>query len=340
MSWGNFWANCFFSKNVSYQNCFQISSKKTFRFLKKLSAGLAILHPISFGEYSEVIFWRKSTLIKVSSFKEKERKTIWFFSKTLPFFWKLHSVFPEYQLRFLGIIFKLITSFGICTKDAELFQKPSEKLSNCIPRLQRKNERELIASKSPLWILSRKRSDLWKIQIHFFFNWARRSPVFNRKNVYRVAYLQSRCPSLIEKIWNVSQKLFEAIVKSAFWGIFKDAFCQDNISFITTVSKNWGKTFNCLIDFAPDFRHCILFGQRNAMRWFLWRNANLINIFGIRLKNVLISVEKLSEISSNFLMRVQRYILSIFSWTNYNLTFFWKRATFFRNFDLQVLATC
>ena len=229
MSWGNFWANCFFSKNVSYQNCFQISSKKTFRFLKKLSAGLAILHPISFGEYSEVIFWRKSTLIKVSSFKEKERKTIWFFSKTLPFFWKLHSVFPEYQLRFLGIIFKLITSFGICTKDAELFQKPSEKLSNCIPRLQRKNERELIASKNPLWILSKKRSDLWEFQnLSFYINWAKRSPVFNRRNLYRVAYLQLRCSSLGGKISNFSQKIFEAIVKTAFIGAFQDSFSQDN----------------------------------------------------------------------------------------------------------------
>ena len=76
----------FSSKSVSYQNCFQNLSKKAFRFLKKTSAGLAILHPISFDEYSDVSFGRESTLIKVSSFEKEEQRTIWFYSKSPPFF--------------------------------------------------------------------------------------------------------------------------------------------------------------------------------------------------------------------------------------------------------------
>ena len=257
----------FFFKKCLLSKLFSNIKQKTFRFLKKFSAGLAILHPICFGEYSEMSFWRKSTLMKVSSFEEKERKTVWFYSKSFPFFWQLHSDFAEYHLRFFGIISNLITSFGIWAKDPELFQKLSEKLSNCIPRPQRNNERELIASKNPLWILSKKRSDLWEFQnLSFYINWAKRSPVFNRRNLYRVAYLQLRCSSLGGKISNFSQKIFEAIVKTTFIGAFQDSFSQDNFFFITTVFKNCGKAFNCLIDFAPVFRYCILFVQRNAMR--------------------------------------------------------------------------
>ena len=74
------------SKTVFYQNCLQILSKKTFSFLEKSSAGLAKLHANSFDEFSDVSFWRESTLIKVSSFEEKEQKTIWFYSKSPPFF--------------------------------------------------------------------------------------------------------------------------------------------------------------------------------------------------------------------------------------------------------------
>ena len=72
----NFLSNFFSSKTVLYQNCLQILSKKTFRILEEISAGLGILHPISFDKFSDVSFWRKSTLIKVSSFEEKERKTV------------------------------------------------------------------------------------------------------------------------------------------------------------------------------------------------------------------------------------------------------------------------
>ena len=102
VSWGAFWAIFFSSKTVFYQTCLQILSKKTFRFQEKISARLAILHAVSFDEYSDVSFWRESTRIKVSSFEEKDQKTIWFYSKWPRFFWELHSVFPEYHLRFFG----------------------------------------------------------------------------------------------------------------------------------------------------------------------------------------------------------------------------------------------
>ena len=102
MCHGEFWAIFFFSKNVCYQNCFQILSKKTFRFLKKNCCRIAtILHPISFDEYSEVSFWRKSTLINVSRCEEKERETIWFYSKSLPFFLKTAFCFRRVSFAFI-----------------------------------------------------------------------------------------------------------------------------------------------------------------------------------------------------------------------------------------------
>ena len=83
----------FSSKTVFYENFLQILSKKTFWFLKTFSAGLAILHPISFDKNSDTSFWRESTLMKVSTFEEKEQKTISFYSKSLPFFFENDILF-------------------------------------------------------------------------------------------------------------------------------------------------------------------------------------------------------------------------------------------------------
>ena len=60
--------------------------QKIFQISEKTSAGLAILHPISFDEYSDASFGKESTLIKVSSFEKKEQRSIWFYSKSPPFF--------------------------------------------------------------------------------------------------------------------------------------------------------------------------------------------------------------------------------------------------------------
>ena len=101
VSWGNFWALFFSSKTVFYQNCLRMLSKKTFRLLRKIFEGLAILHRISFDQYSDVSFWRESTLIKNSSFEKKEQKTIWFYSKAPPFFENCILFFPSIFCVFL-----------------------------------------------------------------------------------------------------------------------------------------------------------------------------------------------------------------------------------------------
>ena len=95
-----FWAIFFSLKIVSYQNCFETLGKKTFRILKKISAGLAILHPISFDKNSDMSFWRESTVMKVSSFEEKEQKTISFYSKSPPFFLKTTFCFSRVSFAF------------------------------------------------------------------------------------------------------------------------------------------------------------------------------------------------------------------------------------------------
>ena len=69
-----FLINFFPSKTVFCQNWLQISNEKTFRFLEKVSTVLAILHAISFDEYSDVSFWRGSTLIKFQALKRKNKK--------------------------------------------------------------------------------------------------------------------------------------------------------------------------------------------------------------------------------------------------------------------------
>ena len=134
----------FFSpqKLFFYQNCLRILSKKTFRLLRKIFAGLAILHPVSFDEYSDVSFWRESTLIKNSSFEEKEQKTIWFYSKSPPFFWEQHSVFSEHPLRFFGKKSKLITSFGIWAKRPGVSAKTLRKVLKTAFHISKETMRE------------------------------------------------------------------------------------------------------------------------------------------------------------------------------------------------------
>ena len=102
-SWGIFWAIFFSSKTVCFENCLQILSKKTFRFLENVSAGLAILHAISIDEYYDVSFRKESTLIRVWSFEEKEQKTIWFYSKWPPFFLRTAFCFSPLSFAFFVI---------------------------------------------------------------------------------------------------------------------------------------------------------------------------------------------------------------------------------------------
>ena len=146
-------SNFFLFKKCFLSNCFQILSKKTFRFMKKISAVLAILHPISFDKNSDMSFWRESTLMKVSSFEEKEQKTISFYSKSPPFFWKLHSVSPEYHLRFFGINSKLIT-----------FSEIEQKTRNYFKNSQKSCQTAFHVSKETMgenWLLQNIRSGYW-----------------------------------------------------------------------------------------------------------------------------------------------------------------------------------
>ena len=92
----------FSSKTVFYENFLQILSKKIFWFLKTFSAGLAILHANSFDEHSDVIFWRESTLIKVSSFEEKEQKLFDSTQNDLHFFENCILFFPTIICVFLN----------------------------------------------------------------------------------------------------------------------------------------------------------------------------------------------------------------------------------------------
>ena len=124
----NFLSNFFRFKKCFLSNCLRILSKKTFRFLRKNFAGLAIVHPIIFDQYSDVSFWRESTLIKNSSFEEKEQKIIWFYSKSPPFFWELHSVFSGHHLRFFGKKSKLLTSLRIWAKRPGISAKSLRKV--------------------------------------------------------------------------------------------------------------------------------------------------------------------------------------------------------------------
>ena len=144
--------------------------QKTFSFLKKISAGLAVLHTISFDEYSDVIFWRQSTLIKVSGFEEKEQKNYLFLLKITSIFSELHSVFSEYHLRFFGIKSKLKSSFGVWSERPGFFARSSQKSFHTAFHISKETMREKwLLQKSPLRILNRKRSDLWKFQIPSFF---------------------------------------------------------------------------------------------------------------------------------------------------------------------------
>ena len=101
-------------------------SKKTSRFLEKISAALAILHAIRFDEYSDVSFWRESTLMKVSSFEEKEQKLIdsqndlHFFENCILFFPTIICVFLDKNINS-----KLVSDFE--QKDPKFLQKVSEK---------------------------------------------------------------------------------------------------------------------------------------------------------------------------------------------------------------------
>ena len=123
-----FLSNFFSSKTVFYQNCFQILSKKTFSFLEKISAGLAKLHANSFDEFSDVSFWRESNLIKVSSFEEKEQKTLWLYSIRNPFFFENCVVFfPSIICVFLDKNLNSYLFSKFEQKDPEFLNKISEK---------------------------------------------------------------------------------------------------------------------------------------------------------------------------------------------------------------------
>ena len=171
-------------------------------------------------------FWRESTLIKNSSFEEKEQKNYLILLKITSFFLRTAFCFFRASFAFFWKKSKLITSFGIWAKRPGVSAKTLRKVLKTAFHISKETMREnWLLEKSPLWILSKKRSDLWKFQILFFF-WARRSPVFNKKNVYRVAYLQSRCPSLIGKISNFLRKNSRRLWKLHSEEVFRMLFLK------------------------------------------------------------------------------------------------------------------
>ena len=176
-----------------------------------------------------------------------------------------------------------------------------------------------LLGKSPLWILSKKRSDLWKFQILFFLKLSETITSFWQKKCLQGCVFAIEVSEFDREDFKPSQKRFEAIVETAFIGAFQDAFSQDKILFIGTVSKICRKTFKRLIDFPPDWRNCILFVQRNNLKWFFWRKSNLTSFFEVWLRNFQNFVEKLSARSWNFLLWVQRYKLRAFFLKNFNL---------------------
>ena len=120
----------------------------------------------------------------------------------------------------------------------------------------------------------------------------------------------------VVRVWSGRFQIFSekirGIVKTAFWGVFQDAFSQDKIFFIRTVFRICGKTFKRLIHFPPDWQNCILFVQRINLKWFFWRKYNLTSFFEVWMKKFLNFVEKLSARSWNFLLWVENYKLSAF----------------------------
>ena len=94
----------------------------------------------------------------------------------------------------------------------------------------------------------------------------------------------------------------------SFSGLF---FSRQDFS-IRKVFKICGKTFKLLIDFPPDWRNCILFVQRNNLKWFFWRKSNLTSFFEVWMKKFLNLVENLSASSWKFLLWFQRYKLRAF----------------------------
>ena len=154
-----------------------------------------------------------------------------------------------------------------------------------------------------------------------------------------VAYLQSRCPSLIGKISNFLRKKSRRLWKLHSEEFFRMLFLKTRFFFIRTAFKICGKTFKRLIYFPPDWRNCILFAQRNNLKWFFWRKPNLTSFFEIWMKNFLNFVENLWARSWKFLLWVQRYKFRAFL-KNFNLNLVWDLSTCFLISYLDLSVTC
>ena len=168
VSWGIFWAMFFSSENVFYHSCLQRLDKNFFRFPKKISTGLAILHPISFDEYSDVSFWRESTLIKVSSFEEKEQKTFWIYSKSPPFFLRTAFFFSRVLLAFFWNKIQTHNLFRNLSKKTRNFCKNSPKSFQTAFHISKETMKELIASIKSTLDIEQKAVESVKISNSFF----------------------------------------------------------------------------------------------------------------------------------------------------------------------------
>ena len=110
---------------------------------------------------------------------------------------------------------------------------------------------------------------------------------------------------------------------------FSGCFFHDKNFFIRTVLRNCRKTFKRLIDFPPDWRNCILFVQRNNLKWFFWRKSNLTSFFEVWMENFLNFVEKLSAGREVFFCGFGGTNWELFL-KNFILNLIWNLSTCFR----------
>ena len=154
---------CFLSKlssNIKQKN-FQISEKKFCRISNSASYYFWSIFWCEFLKrvHSDKKFelWRERTknyliLLKITSFFL--RTAFCFFRASFAFFWKK---------------IQTLNQFANLSKKTRNFCKISQKSFQTAFHISRETMREnWVLQKSPHWILSKKRSDLWKFQIPFF----------------------------------------------------------------------------------------------------------------------------------------------------------------------------